>query len=198
MAATITTEYVDKVVLYKNRVWTIYGTSDTGVWVYNGLKPYPDFKFRSQDDFWRKRFKTSYILQEEIHIIEGEEIEKCVKLEKAAEKKKLNKKYAIEFFSWLTGHTKAFVGKNLTDRFNGFQFAPGRLCYEIWKMDGALYLSHNTNNGYTEHSYFDYVTWESEDRLYEKSKKEHEDEIIEQYRDFIVEEYKKSQENIWK
>lgn len=189
----ITIDLIDKVVYYKGRVWTIYGTSNNGAWAYNGLKPYDTFKFRSDDHFWRERYRTTYIPDTDINVIEGEEIENCLKLEKAADKKKLNKRYATEFFSWLTGHAKGFVSKHLEERFNGFQFAPGHICYEIWKMDGAIYLSHNTNNGYTENSYFDYVTWESEERLYKKNKQAHEDEIIEQYRDYIIEEYKKSQ-----
>lgn len=192
----ITIDFIEQVVFYKGRVWTIYGTSNNGVFAYNGLKPYPTFEFRSQDDFWSSRFRTTYIPDAEIQVIEGEEIEKCLKQEKAADKKKLNKKYATEFFTWLTGHSKGFVAKNLEERFNGYQFAPGHIRYEIWKMDGALYLSHNTNNGYTEHSYFDYVTWESEDRLFEKNKRAHEDEIIEQYKGFIIEEYKKSEDAI--
>ncbi|TCJ04882.1 hypothetical protein [Cytobacillus praedii] len=191
----ITTDHIDKVVSYKGRVWTIYGTTNNGVFAFNGVKPYPEFKFRSQDDFWRSRFKTTFIPAEDVKTLEEIEIAEYVKQEKAADKKKLKKKYATEFFSWLTGHTKGFVSKHLEERFNGYQFAPGHICYEIWKSEGALLLSHNTNFGYTQHSYFDYVTWESDDRLYEKRKREHEDEIIENYRDYIIEEYKKSTES---
>lgn len=191
----VTVEFIDKTVHYKGRVWTIYAVSGNhnGAFAYNGIKPYPTFRYDSHDEFCKRRFNTTYIPDVDIKVIEGEEIDKCLKIEKAAEKKKLNKKYAIEFSSWLTGHSKSFVSKRIEERFNGYRFGPGQIKYEIWKSDGALLLSHNSNNGYTEHSYFDYVTWESEDRLYEKSKRAHEDEIIENNRDYIIEEYKKSQ-----
>ncbi len=177
----ITVEFIDKVVYYKGRVWTVYGTNPNhGIWAYNGVKPYSTFKFdsRRHDDF-----RTTYIpIDDAFQIIEGEDIDRCLKLEAAAEKKKLNKKYAVDFFVWLTGHSKSFVTKNIEERHHGFLFVPGSLIYEIWKTDkDCLILSHNTNGGYTSNAYFDYVTWEPDEEKYEKSRRALEREILENH-----------------
>jgi hypothetical protein len=178
----MTTNIVGKVVLYKGRVWTVYGYHAQGAYAFNGLKPYPEWKFDSNNNY--HNYRITYIPAEDIKVVLETEgaITAARKGEEASEKKKLTKTYAAEFFSFLTGHPKAFVSRNLVERHNGWHFEPGWIQYEIWKMDNALYLSHNTENGYSSHAYFDFVTWEPEDRLYERNKRAMEEEIAEKYR----------------
>ena len=185
----ITVEMIDKVVFYKGRVWTVYSVSPDhkGVFAYQGLKPWPTYEHNGPNKLTKI---STYIPSNEIKVIEGKEIDEYMSLEKKAEKRKLNKKYAVEFFSYLTGHTKSFISKNIKETFGGFEFTPGRISYRIWKMNGALYLSHNTNSS-TTHAYFDYVTWEDHSVLYEQSERELEKEIVERYKDSIIAEYEK-------
>lgn len=177
-------ELHDKVFYAKNRIWTIYGTTHDGVFCYQGIKPHPNFRYDSRT----MRKNTSYFKFEDIKddFIEGEEIDWCMKKMVAADKKTLTKKHAIDFYVYLTGHTKSFVSKNIEEKFNGFSFVPGDVCYDLWKSDGALSLSHNIH-GTTTIAHFDFLTFKTHNTLNEKSDDAYKEEIIENYKGGISE-----------
>lgn len=179
-------ELVDKVIYYKGRVWTVYaitGNQD-GVFIYQGLKPYSTFQF----DSYSSNRNTSYLkLQEALDcIIEGVQITECVKNEKKAESKKLNKKLAVDFFVYLTGHAKSKINSEIVEEYNaGFKIVLGQVRYDLWKMDGRLHLHYNMH-GNTTGTTFDFVTWKHdsnyEDRQLRESRREEAKSIIEDYK----------------
>lgn len=169
----------DKVVYMKGRVWTIYGTTDNGVFCYLGVKPYPTFEF---DNYQHNKTMTiSYFENKDLKFIEGDEIDWCMQKMESEDKKKLTRKKAIDFYVYLTGHSKNFVTKNLEEKHRSFLFSPGAVRYDLWKYEGALLLSHDLNDGFTQHTYFDFITFEHHGILNEKSREAHRQEIIDSY-----------------
>lgn len=173
----------DKVLYLNNRVWTVYGVTDNGVFCYQGVKPYDSFQFDSRKN---NTINTAYFPIEVIQdaIIEGEEIEWCMKKMKTADNKKLSKQHAIDFFVHLTGHTKSFITKNIESHLamESFRFKPGSVAYEIYKSEGALLLSHNLH-GFTRHVYFDFLTFDHHDILNEENENAYRQQIIDEYLD---------------
>jgi hypothetical protein len=178
-------ELYDKVIYYKGRVWIIYALSGDGVFAYQGLKPYETFKY----DSYQSNRNISYLKIDEALqcIIDGDQIEACVKAEKKAQSKKLSKKMAVEFLADLTGHPKSKILSVMEERFNGsFSVVLGQICYDLFKLDGRLHLHHNMH-GNTTGTVFDFVTWKH-DSMYEdaqnrEQKNEYKQEIIEAYKD---------------
>jgi hypothetical protein len=171
---------IDKVLFHKGRVWTIYAETNNGVFCYQGIKPFPNFQYseRTHHDLNSVYFDLEEV---ESSIIKGEDIDHCMKSMNAADQKKLTQKHAIDFFVHLTGHSRNFVSKHIRNsHYDSYIFSPGQLRYEIWKSEGAILLSHNTN-GYTNHAFFDFITFDSHSLLNEKSIESHKKEIIEQY-----------------
>jgi hypothetical protein len=172
---------IDKVLFHKGRVWTIYAETNNGAFAFQGVKPYHNFQYDSRIHSTNINF--TYIQEEDINpnLLEPNEIESHLKLMSAAEEKKLTLKSAIEFFVQLTGHSKNFTSKKIEKTgHDSFLFNPGQLRYEIWKTNGAILLSHNTN-GYTNLAYFDFITFESHTALNEMKSNEQKREIIEQF-----------------
>jgi hypothetical protein len=175
----------DKVLYYKGRVWTIYALTGNydGVFVYQGLKPYSTFQY----DSYRHDRNISYIKMHEVLecIIEGEQIQECVKSEKAADAKKLNKKMAVDFLVNLTGHARSKVNSEIVEQGHAFTIVLGSVRYDLFKLDGRLHLHHNIH-GTTEGTVFDFVTWKHdtnyEDKQREKERKEEAKNIIEDYK----------------
>lgn len=177
----------DKVLFYKGRVWTIYALTGDGVFAFQGLKPYSSFKYDSN----RHEKNISYIKMVEVLecIIEGEKIAECVDIERKSDAKKLSKKMAVEFLSYLTGHTSGKINCEIIEqegRVNGsFTVVLGQVRYDIWKMDGRLHLHHNMH-GTTTGTTFDFVTWKVdsnyEDRERRQSQRDERELIIEDYK----------------
>lgn len=182
-------ELVDKVAYIKGRVWTIYATTgkceSEGVWVFQGVKPYPNFKFDSVIPYHREKYQTSFFSKETViaGLIEGDEIDKRLKQMEREDKKKLNRKKAIDFYVHLTGHTKSFISRKIEENFNSFQLIAGAIRYDLWKCNGALSLSHNIH-GHTNHAYFDFITFKSHSHLNEKHFEDIKEEIIDQYKEW--------------
>lgn len=184
---------IDKVVLAKGRVWTIYATDgnyhndreNRGVWVFQGVKPYNGFKFDSSRNYLE--IPSNYFSLDEIVFLEGDDIAAAVKKMQQEEKKKLTRKKAIDFFIHITGHSKAFVSKSIEaqERYisDAFKFSPGAIRMEIWKTDGAILLSENMR-GTTRHSYFDFITFEPHDRLNERTDKAYREQIIDEFKEW--------------
>jgi hypothetical protein len=185
----ITLELIDKVVFYKGRVWTIYSTSGDGVFAYQGLKPFASFNYHEDSQRYSTFKKNiSFIKNDEIELLANEQIQAAVKKEEREIKKPLSRKKAIEFYVYLTGHSKAFVSKHILERHNGFDFAPGAVGYSLWKTSrrgesGYLILSHNTE-GTTHHAYFDFITFKTDDIETERSWEAVKEEIIDNYKEW--------------
>jgi hypothetical protein len=183
----VTVELIDEVVSYKGRVWTIYSTSGEGVFAYQGLKPFSSFNYNEDS----RRYSTfrkniAFIKKDEITILTGDDIQTAVKKEKVQLKKELTRKKAIDFYVYLTGHSKAFVSKHIQERHNGFEFSPGAIRYDLWKTSrgerSCLILSHNIE-GNSLHAYFDFITFETDDVETDRSWEEVKQEIIDNYKD---------------
>jgi hypothetical protein len=180
-------ELLDKVVSYKGKVWTIYSTSNDGVFAYQGLKPFSSFNYH-EDSRKYSSFKKNiaFIKQEEINILNDEEIKNAVKKEEREMKKPLSRKKAIDFFVYLTGHSKAFVSKHIEENWHGFHFEPGAFRYRLWKQRrgerGYLILSHNMK-GSESHVYYDFITFETDDIELERSWEEVKQEIIDEFKE---------------
>jgi hypothetical protein len=180
-------EPYDKVIYYMGRVWTIYALAGNheGVFAYQGLKPYETFKY---DSYQSNRNITYLKMDEALNcIIEGaDRIAECVKNEKIAQAKKLNKKMAVEFFVYLTGHSKTKINSDIEEGYNRFKIVLGQICYDLWKSDGRLYLHHNMH-GNTTGTVFDFVTWKHDSMFMDTNNKKHDNEfkheIIEAYKD---------------
>ena len=173
---------IDKVLFHKGRVWTIYAETNNGVFCYQGIKPYPNFQYSERTHI---DLNSAYFDLEEMEssIIKGEDIDHCMKLMNAADRKRLTHKHAVDFFVHLTGHSRNFVSNHIQNTHNNsFNFSPGHLRYEIWKSEGAILLSHNTN-GNTSHAYFDFITFDSHSLLNDKNIEAYKKEIIEQYKE---------------
>lgn len=172
------------VILYKGRVWTVYSSWKDGVHCYQGLKPFASFDY--EKDSWKYRTyrkMTTFVKMDEVVLLEGDEIEKAMKRMETEDKKKLTCKKAIDFYVHLTGHTKAFVSKHIEEHDRTFDFSPGCVWYQLWKMDGALYLSHNMD-GSSHHVNYDFITFEPHDVLNEKRWEDIKNEIIDNYKDW--------------
>ncbi|MBO0962527.1 hypothetical protein J1P26_22795 [Neobacillus sp. MM2021_6] len=184
----ITLNLMDKVVHYKGRVWTIYSTSHDGVFAYQGLKPFASFNY-NEDSRKYSTFKKNivYIKNDEITILTGDEIQAAVKKEEKEMRKPLSRKKAIDFYVYLTGHSKAFVSKHIQERHRGFGFIPGAVGYDLWKHNRGersfLILSHNMEN-HTQHAYFDFITFETDDLEHERSWEAIKQEIIDNYKEW--------------
>jgi hypothetical protein len=187
VSVEVTVDLIDKVVFYKGRVWTIYSTSGEGVFAYKGLKPFSSFNYNEDS----RRYSTfrkniTFIKKDEITILAGDDIQTAVKKEKAQLKKELTRKKAIDFYVYLTGHSKAFVSKHIQERHNGFEFSPGAIRYDLWKTSRGersfLILSHNIE-GNSQHAYFDFITFETDDVETDRSWEEVKQEIIDNYKD---------------
>ena len=175
-------ELLDKVVYYKGRVWTIYSTSRDGVLAYQGLKPFSSFDYYKDSQRYSSFKKnTTYINQDEIMFLNGDEIKSALKKEEREMKKPLSRKKAIDFYVYFTGHSKAFVSKNLEEKHHSFDFTPGAVWYQLWKMDGALYLSHNMD-GSSHHVNYDFITFEPHDILNDKRWESIKNEIIDDFK----------------
>ncbi len=188
----VTVDFIDKVVLYKGRVWTIYSTSNDGVFAYQGLKPFDSFKYYEDSqryDSFKKNI--TFIKHDEIELLPADHVPAAVKKEERELKKPLSRKKAIDFFVYLTGHSKTFVSKHIRESNckDSFIFSPGAITYDIWKAKRSyssqpyLLLSHNME-GSTTHSYFDYITFETDDLETERSWKEVKQEIIDGYKEW--------------
>jgi hypothetical protein len=185
----ITLDYIDKVVYYKGRVWTIYSTSRDGVFAYQGLKPFSSFNYNIDSQKYSTFKKNiSYIKHDEITLLTGDDIQSAVKKEQSEMKKKLTRKKAIDFFVNLTGHSKAFVTKNIIERYNdSYEFTPGVVRYRLWKHNRGegsfLILSHNME-GSESHVYYDFITFETDDLELERSWEEVKQEIIGEFKEW--------------
>jgi hypothetical protein len=181
-------ELLDKVILYKGRVWTIYSYMKDGVFAYQGLKPFKSFDYEKES----KRFDSfkkniTYIRTDEINILTDDIIADAVKKEEKEMKKTLSRKKAIDFFVYLTGHSKAFVSKNIEEHYNNsFWFTPGAVRYNLWKhnrgLRSFLILSHNMK-GSESHVYYDFITFETDDIELERSWEKVKQEIIDGYKE---------------
>lgn len=175
-------ELYDKVIYYKGRVWTIYALTGNhdGIFAYQGLKPYETFKY----DSYQSNRNIAYLKMDEALqcIIDGNQIEACVKAEKKAESKTLSKKMAVDFLSEITGHAKAKINSVIDDRFNGFTVQLGQVRYDLFKVDGRLHLHHNMH-GTTDGTTFDFVTWKIDSLYEDKARNEYKKEIIDAYKD---------------
>jgi|GEM_PF-7034291 hypothetical protein len=178
-------DLIDKVIFYKGRVWTIYAAdgSNTGVFAYQGLKPYSTFRY--SDSHSDRAIAYISLLEASVKLIDGDQIQECIKQEKAAESKKLSKKMAVEFLSELTGHGKSKINAEIKDDHNSFSVQLGRINYSLYKLDGRLRLNHNLH-GTTRSTTFDFVTWKHdiqfEDREKRRYAREEREEIIEDYK----------------
>ena len=174
-------ELIDKVIYIKNRVWTVYGTTNNGAFCFQGIKPYPSFKYDSSN----MTLNISYFELEDIKasLLESSEIEFYMEKMKSADKKKLTKQHAVDFFVHLTGHTENFISENVQDEGNSFTFKPGAISYDLWKSDGAFLLSHNIT-GTTHMAYFDYLTFAPHGILNEKNREAYKQQIIDDYKDW--------------
>ncbi|WP_042348679.1 hypothetical protein [Bacillus massiliigorillae] len=180
-------ELYDKMIYYKGRVWTIYALTENhdGVFAYQGLKPYDTFKY----DSYQSNLNITFLKMDEALncIVEGDDcIAECVKNEKIAQAKKLNKEMAVEFLVYLTGHPKTKINSEIEEEHNCFKIVLGQIRYALWKSDGRLYLHHQINGKTTDTS-FDFVTWKP-DSMHEyannkKQENEYKQEIIEAYKD---------------
>lgn len=184
-----TIQLLDKVVLYKGRVWTVYSSAEDGVFCYQGLKPFSSFNYHEDSSrFSTFKKNTTYIPIVDLQLLDGEEISVAVKKEEKELKKKLNRKKAIDFYVNLTGHSKAFVSKHIheNDWRESFAFCPGAVQYDVWKTSRNgrpfLILSHNME-GHTHHAYFDFITFETDDLETDHSWEEIKQEIIDNYTD---------------
>jgi hypothetical protein len=182
-------ELIDKVVSYKGRVWTVYSTSNDGVFAYHGLKPFSTFNY-NEDSRKYSSFKKNiaFIKQDEINILTDEEIKAAVKKEERDMKKPLSRKKAIDFFVYLTGHTKAFVSKNIQEDWtDSFSFIPGAVRYRLWKhnrgLNSYLILSHNMK-GSESHVYYDFITFETDDIELDRYWEAVKQEIIDEYKEW--------------
>jgi hypothetical protein len=189
ISVEVTVELIDKVVFYKGRVWTIYSTSGDGVCACQGLKPFSTFNY-DEDSRKYSTFKKNivYIKKDEIAILTGEDIPAAVKREEKEMKKPLSRKKAIDFYVYITGHSKTFVSKHIQERHNGFDFEPGAVRYSLWKTSrrgesGYLILSHNLE-GTTHHAYFDFITFRTDDLETDRSWEEVKQEIIDNYKEW--------------
>lgn len=181
-------DLLDKVIYYRGRVWTIYAETGNrdGVFAFQGLKPpYSTFKY----DSYRSDRNISFLkMQEALDcIIDGDQITECVKSEKTAESKKLNKKMAVEFFADLTGHTRSKINSDIEEKYNNvYSIRLGQVCYDLYKLDGRLHLQHNMH-GHTTGTTFDFVTWKHdshyEDRQTRVHRREEAERIVEEYKD---------------
>lgn len=184
---------LDKVILYKGRVWTIYSIvtnkGNEGVFAYQGLKPFSSFNYNSDS----RRFSTFkknivFIKIDEINILTDDDISIAVKKEEKEMKKPLSRKKAIDFFAYLTGHSKAFVSKHIHeyDYRDSFDFSPGSFRYSLWKNNSGLrsflILSHNME-GSESHVYYDFITFETDDVEIERSWEEVKQEIIDNFKE---------------
>jgi hypothetical protein len=185
----LTMDLIDQVVQFKGRVWTIYSTTNEGVFAYQGLKPFPSFNYREESQrFSSFRKNIAYIKHGEINILTGEDIPAAVKKEEKEMKKPLSCKKAIEFFVHLTGHSRSFVSKNIEEHFNNsFSFIPGAIRYRLWKhnrgLSSFLILSHNMK-GSESHVYYDFITFKTDDIELERSWEEIKQEIIDEYKEW--------------
>jgi hypothetical protein len=179
---------IDSVVLYKGRVWTVYSTLNDGVFAYQGLKPFASFNYHNDS----QRFSTfkkniTYIKNGEITVLTGDDINTAYKKEQSELKKKLTRKKAIDFYVYITGHSKAFISKNLVESHHSFDFSPGAVRYSLWKHNRGersfLILSHNMK-GSESHVYYDFITFETDDLELEHSWEEVKQEIIDQFKEW--------------
>jgi hypothetical protein len=184
----ITVDIIDKNVSYKGRVWTIYSTCNDGVFSYQGLKPFASFNYHEDS----KRFSTfkkntTYIKRDEIILLSSDEIHAAVKKEAKEMKKPLSRKKAIDFYVYLTGHTKTFVSKNLFEAHHRFDFAPGASRYSLWKHkrgDRSFLILSNNMKGSESHVYYDFITFETDDIEIERSWEEVKQEIIDDFKEW--------------
>jgi hypothetical protein len=172
---------LDKVIYIKNRVWTIYATTNNGVFCYQGIKPYPSFKY----DSTQMTLNISYFDLEDVAVsfIEGSKIEWYMEKMKSSDKKKLTKQHAVDFYVHLTGQSKSFVTKYMEERDHALSLTTGAIRFDLWKSDGALLLSHNIH-GTTHLAYFDFLTFESHSQLNDRSTDAYKQEIIDSYKDW--------------
>jgi hypothetical protein len=188
ISVEVSVELINKVVSFKGRVWTIYSTSGDGVFAYQGLKPFSSFNY-DEDSRKYSTFKKNiaYIKKNEIAILTDQDIQAAVKKEDKENKKPLSRKKAIDFFVYLTGHSRAFVSKHIRESHTGFEFSPGALRYDLWKSTRGersfLILSHNME-GTTHHAYFDFITFRTDDVETNRSWEEVKQEIIDNYKEW--------------
>lgn len=186
-------EFMDSVVLYKNRVWTVYSVmtakGNEGVFAYQGLKPFETFDYNTDSQRFSS-FKRNITLIHpcDIRVLEPGEVAAALKKEQRELKKPLTRKKAIDFFVYLTGHSRSFVSKNIDEHYNdNFCFQPGKIRYRLWKagrgLNGFLILSHNME-GSESHVYYDFLTFETDDLEIEKAWEEVKQEIIDQYKEW--------------
>jgi hypothetical protein len=182
-------ELIDQVVSYKERVWTVYSYMKDGVFAYQGLKPFKSFDYvKESKHFDSFKKNIAYIKYDEINILTEDEIKVALKKEEREMKKPLSRKKAIEFFVYLTGHSKSFVSKNIEEHYNNsFSFIPGTVRYRLWKhnrgLRSFLILSHNMK-GSESHVYYDFITFETDDVELERSWEEVKQEIIDEYKEW--------------
>lgn len=185
----ITLDLIDNVVQYKGRVWTIHSVSTgQGVFAYQGLKPFASFDYHKDSQRYSTFKKnTIYIKQDEITILTGDDIQSAVKKEQSEIKKKLTRKKAIDFYVYLTGHSRAFVTKKIDEGWHSFGFTPGAVRYRLWKHERGehsfLLLSHNMK-GTESHVYYDFITFETDDLELERSWEAVKQEIIDGYKEW--------------
>lgn len=121
------------------------------------------------------------------NIIEGEEIEWCLKKVEKAENKELTNDCAVHFFRFLTEHSESFLRKRIEDQDGRFSVQIGAVYYQIWKSHKkALVLTHNTSD-YTELIYYDYLTFKIFEKLNSEMREAYKQEIIENYKEMLIE-----------
>jgi hypothetical protein len=186
----ITVDLIDKVVLYKGRVWTIYSISSNtnNVLAYQGLKPFSSFNYYKDTQKYSSFKKNiTCINHDEINILTGDGIAQALKKEAREMKKHLSRKKAIDFYVYFTGHSKSFVSKHIIERYRGFEFSPGAVRYELWKHERgerSFLLLSNNMEGNSHHSYFDFITFETDEIETERSWEAVKEEIIDNFKEW--------------
>jgi hypothetical protein len=89
---------------------------------------------------------------------------------------KMTKKKAVEFYSVLTGHPKAFVERNLSESkatvTEVFRFTSGLQMYQAWINKGRIYCQHFLENSCQSAWYFDFDTYEIDWKSIERDEAE--------------------------
>src|SRR5947207_13475841 len=95
---------------------------------------------------------------------------------------KMSKAKYVDFYSSLTGHSKSFVSKNLTENKGNhtYTFKVGFQKYNAWIIANRIYCQHFLENVCQNSWYFDFDTYELDWDLIEKDNEEGINLIIEQ------------------
>ena len=97
-------------------------------------------------------------------------------------KRKLPTKKYIEFFSAFTGHSKAYVQRNIYPGYNDMhEFSTGMQKYIAWVVNGRIYCQHFIGGGCSGAVYCDIDTFEYDYELMERDQESNIQSIIANY-----------------